>query len=86
MKINKNVAISDSGLVFNPVNGESFSVNPIGLEIISQLKEGKSKEEIKTIILERYSVDSDTVEKDYHEFISILEHHSIVEDHAEKKA
>jgi hypothetical protein len=86
MKINKNIAISDSGLVFNPVNGESFSVNPIGLEIINQLKEGKSKEEISKEILGRYSADTDTFEKDYQDFISILGHHSIIEGHEEKKA
>ena len=28
MKIHKNVAISDSGFIFNPLNGESFSVKP----------------------------------------------------------
>jgi hypothetical protein len=42
MKISKNIAISDAGLVFNPVTGESFSVNPIGVEIINLMREGKS--------------------------------------------
>jgi hypothetical protein len=86
MKINKNVAISDSGLVFNPVNGESFSVNPIGVEIINQMKEGRSRDEIAAGITERYSVDSDTFEKDFNDFLTILTHHSIIEGHGEKKA
>jgi len=41
MNIKKNIALSDSGFIFNPSTGESFSMNPIGLEIITMLKEGK---------------------------------------------
>ena len=44
MQINKNIAISDSGFVFNPSTGDSFSTNQVGLEIIRLLKENKSKE------------------------------------------
>ena len=40
MKIKKNIAISDSGFIFNPDTGESFTANPIGLEILSMLKDG----------------------------------------------
>jgi len=86
MRINKNIAISDSGLVFNPVNGESFSVNPIGVEIISRLKDGKTREEISKDVLERYTVDKDTFDKDFQDFISILSHHNILEDNGGKKA
>jgi hypothetical protein len=86
MRINKNIAISDSGLVFNPVNGESFSINPIGVEIISQLKEGKSLPDINKVILDRYAIDKDTFEKDLQDFIGILGHHTIIEGHDEKKA
>ena len=40
MNIKKSIALSDSGFVFDPSSGDSFSTNPIGLEIINQLKEG----------------------------------------------
>jgi hypothetical protein len=78
MKIRKNIAMSDSGLVFNPSNGESFSVNPIGVEIISFFKEGKSFEEISKIILSRYNTDKDTFEKDFQEFVGILDHNNLL--------
>ena len=80
MKLRKNIAISDSGLVFNPSNGESFTVNPIGVEIINFFKDGKSFDEINTIILSRYSTDKDTFEKDFHEFIGILDHNNLLDD------
>lgn len=86
MKIKKNIAISDSGLLFNPVTGESFSVNPIGIEILNLCKVGKSFEEISEVLLSRYNTDLDTVEKDFNDFIGILEHHQLLEENEEKNA
>jgi len=85
MKLQKNVAISEAGLLFNPVTGESFSVNPIGVEILNLLREEKEQEQISRMILEKYSTDKATFEKDYHDFISILEHHNLLDKHDETK-
>lgn len=46
MQIKSNVAISDSGFLFNPSSGESYTVNPIGIEIIDFLKQGKEKKKL----------------------------------------
>ena len=86
MKLRKNVAVSEAGLLFNPVTGESFSLNPIGAEILTLLREEKSEEQITRIILEKYSADESTFEKDYNDFILILHHHNLLESHDEKKA
>jgi len=72
MNIKKNIALSDSGFVFDPSNGDSFSANPIGLEIITALKEGKSEVEIKKQIVDNYMTDEVTFEKDYYDFVSTL--------------
>ena len=72
MKLKKNLALSDSGFVFNPSSGDSFSTNPIGLEIIRCLKEDLSKDEIKTRICKKYQVDDMTFEKDFFDFNSTL--------------
>jgi hypothetical protein len=47
MKLKKNIATSESGFVFNPSSGDSFSLNIIGAEILLQMKESKSSDEIK---------------------------------------
>jgi hypothetical protein len=73
MKIKRNIALSDSGFVFNPSTGDSFSVNPIGLELIRLLKEEKSGEDIKTYILKTYEIDEVTFEKDFYDFKRMLE-------------
>ncbi|MFZ4401015.1 MAG: PqqD family protein [Bacteroidales bacterium] len=83
MKINKNIAISDTGFVFNPVNGESFSINPIGVEIINLMKEDKSFDEIMKTMLIKYTVEEATIEKDYFDFIGILKHHNLIENNEE---
>jgi hypothetical protein len=85
MRIRKNVAISDSGLVFNPVTGESFSVNPIGIDIIGQLREGKCEGEISRAIMTRYSATKATAEKDLHDFLLLLKKYDILEEDGEKK-
>lgn len=72
MKIKKNIAISESGFIFNPTSGDSFSTNPIGFEIINLLREEKSKDEIRTEILNRYQIDESTFEKDYYDFTQLL--------------
>ena len=49
MKIKKNIAVSDSGFIFNPDTGESFTANPIGLEILDMVKEGMEFEEVRNM-------------------------------------
>lgn len=79
MRINKNIAISDSGFVFNPENGESFSVNPIGAEIIDMMKSDNTYEEIEKSLMLKYNVEEATFEKDYFDFIGILKHHNLID-------
>jgi hypothetical protein len=80
MKIKKNVAISESGFIFNPTTGDSFSTNPIGLEIIRMLKEDKSKDEIRKTILSKYVTDESTFEKDYYDFAMMLQNNQVADD------
>jgi DNA topoisomerase-1 len=47
MKIAREVKISDNGFVFNSKTGDSFSLNPTGLELINMLSENKEMEEIR---------------------------------------
>ncbi len=79
MNLKKNIAVSDSGFIFNPDTGESFTANPIGLEILDLLKEGLDFEAIRKQILEKYKSDKDTVEKDYHDFINMLNQFTLIE-------
>lgn len=78
MRIKKNIAISESGFLFNPSTGDSFSVNPLGQDIINLMKENKSDEEIITDINEMYMVDKNTIEKDLYDFKQILNSYKLI--------
>jgi hypothetical protein len=80
MNINKNIAISENGFVFNPVNGESYSVNPIGIEIINLLKEEKSYEEIQREVMLKYSVDENTFERDFFDYVGLLKQNNLASE------
>lgn len=72
MIIKKNLALSDSGFVFNPSTGDSFSANPIALEIIKLLKEGEDIGHIKVALRKRYKIDEETLERDCDDFVNML--------------
>lgn len=80
MNINKNIAVSDSGFVFNSTTGESFSANPIGAEIIEMLKQKKTIDEINQDLTERYNADIVTIDKDVSDFINMLTQFSLIEN------
>lgn len=80
MNIKKDVAVSDSGFVFNPATGESFSVNPIGTEIIRMIKENKSSQEIVDFVIDHYQTDSVTIDKDFNDFMEMLNLYSLTEN------
>ncbi len=79
MKINKHVAVSDSGFVFNPITGESFSANPLGIEIIEMLKKDFATAEIYKAIREKYHTEQSTVEKDIVDFFELMRSYSLLE-------
>ncbi len=79
MKLKSDVAVSDSGFVFLPTTGESFSVNPIGSEVLQLLKEGKSIQEISNQILDKFDTEPLIIDKDLSDFMEILNHYSLLE-------
>lgn len=79
MKLKKNIAISDSGFLFNPSTGDSYSVNPIGLAILNLLKEEIEEEGIINEITKKYMVDKSTVEKDLYDFRIMLGNYKLAE-------
>lgn len=77
MKIRSNIALSESGFVFNPDTGESFTVNPMGHEILELARQGNGFEQIRESILQKYKVDEHIFEKDFEDFLSQLDHFQI---------
>lgn len=80
MQINKNIAISETGFVFNPLTGDSFSTNQVGQEILRKLQGGISQQNLLKHITEKFSVDKTTLEKDLTDFMLMLNSYEILMD------
>ncbi len=66
------LAINDEGFIFDPVRGESFTVNKTGLLIIKALKEGKSQEEIVRELVSSFNVEEEKARIDLVDFLERL--------------
>ena len=78
--IKRDLAISETGFLFNPLTGNSFSLNSVAMDIVNLLKENKSKDEIQYIILDRYEVDETSFENDYYDFLKLLQQFKLLEN------
>jgi hypothetical protein len=80
MKIKKNIAISDTGFIFNPTTGDSYSVNQVGQEILGYLGEDKKPEEIFALMSSEYEIDQPSLEKYFFDFISMLRQFELLDE------
>lgn len=83
MNLKNNIAVSDSGFVFNPASGESFSVNPIGLEMLNLLRQGLSQEEIVLSIEKNFQAEKTNIERDFNDFIDMMKQYHLVQNEDE---
>ena len=63
MQIKKNIALSNTGFVFNPTTGDSYTINQVGQEILGYLGDNKSVDEITSLMTSLYDIDPASFEK-----------------------
>lgn len=80
MKLKSNIAVSETGFAFDPTSGESYSINKVGQEILQQLKEGKSTEEITMAMTGEYEIDNASFEKYYYGFMGMLRQFQLIDE------
>lgn len=78
MKLAEQVKISDNGFVFNSNTGDSFNLNPFGLELLKYIEAGKDFDTIRNEVMEKYDIDELSFEKDFYAFCALLKHHQIL--------
>ncbi len=74
------LAVSDSGFLFLPNTGETFTLNHIGKEIFHLLQNGLNEEEIVQHMLDEYDIDKPSLEKDLSDFIIQLQKYSVIKE------
>jgi PqqD family protein of HPr-rel-A system len=68
----KDLAISDSGFVFDPFSGGMFTLNPTGRTILESLREGLSEPEIVQRLRDEYDQVAPRVEDDVRDFLRTM--------------
>jgi len=66
------LAINSDGFIFDPVTGDTFTVNATGISIIEGLKQGKSREELVVQLKELYMDATQDIERDIIDFTEQL--------------
>lgn len=80
MPLKKNLATSETGFIFNPSTGDSFSANPVASEMIAMLREGKTPDQIKNHLLKTYEVEKSNLDKDFDDLMLQLRDHNLLEN------
>lgn len=73
----RDLALSDTGFVFDPYSGATFTVNATGLCILSALKDELTVTAIAARLAERFDVRGSDLTRDVHEFIEALRQHGL---------
>lgn len=76
----RKLEIKNSGLILDLETGYIFTTNNTGLTIISSLKNGMSKNEIKNILEEKYDISDGRLDKDLIDFLYQLKSYGWIED------
>ena len=66
------LALSDSGFVFDPVSGNSFSLNGTGLAIVRLLQKGETLAQVVASLQQEFAVEPQAAERDVIEFATQL--------------
>jgi len=72
------LATSDTGFVFDPSSGSTFTVNATGLCVLRALKNGLSQGDIAARIRESFDVRAGDPASDLGDFIALLAQHGLV--------
>ena len=81
MKLEKltDLAINQSGFIFDPATGYSYNANETAVQIINQLIDGVEVEQIVIQLTEEFEVARDEALSDVEYFLRVLENYNLVE-------
>jgi len=65
----RNLAVSETGFVFDPVSGHTFNTNRTGSVILSLLKDDRSVAEIVETLIERFDVEDEMARREVQDFV-----------------
>lgn len=66
------LALSESGFVFDPVSGQSFTVNDTGLEILRRLQQDTDLHHMLAQLIQHYEASEQEIERDLDDFLAAM--------------
>jgi len=73
------MALNNSGFAFDPMSGESYTLNETGVDIIKALQAGKTEREIAEQLSNEYEVEALDTLTDVLDFIKQLKMFRLIE-------
>lgn len=79
MKLQKNLALSESGFAFHSSTGDTFLLNDTANFILHLIQSEKNEDEVLESIVDIFEVEKNTAEKDLKDFLSQVRNFNLVE-------
>ncbi|MFN7974680.1 MAG: PqqD family protein [Acidobacteriota bacterium] len=73
----RTLAVSETGFVFDPRTGHSYTCNPTGLAILAALKDGTPLDEIPERLALAFDAAMGSIEDDVAGFLDLLGDHGL---------
>ncbi len=76
----RNLAIAESGYIFDPASGHSYTANETAVFIINELKHEKNSKEIRVSLSEQYEIGENSAENDIMRVIEQLQANFLIQE------
>ena len=80
MKVDPNIALSETGFLFHASIGDSYSVNPVGMRIIQLIRQKRTVQELVQTLTEEFTVTAQQAEEDLQDYLQYLKQLKILID------
>ena len=74
----KDLAVSETGFVFDPYSGATFSLNASALCLLRGLKEGLDQDKLIARLEESFDVTDADLSRDIDEFLELLRYNGVL--------
>lgn len=74
----KDLAISETGFIFDPMSGATFTANATGLAIIHALREGRTRGDVIARLRDNFTIEKADLDSDLGDFIRLMIQHGIL--------
>lgn len=68
----KNLAVSETGFLFDPRSGATFTLNPTGLVVLRMLREGETLDAIIVALKDQFDSTGEELKDDVRDFVQSL--------------